>query len=258
MVELDHLSYSSISLYQTCPRAWRYRYVEKIPTPASASLAFGSAFHSAIETIIARRAIDQPVEPVAAWTAAWEVATQQEIDYQGELPEELSNQGLRLLTHKDTADLLNSIVPMLDADGQPVIEKRVELRVPGVPVPIIGYIDTILSNGIPADFKTSTRAWTEDKAREELQPAYYLAALNQMGYSQNPSHEFQHFVFVKTKVPQIQIIPTVHPPADWLWLFGAVQEVWRGIEAGVFPPNPGSWRCSERYCEYWSRCRGRP
>jgi len=29
------------------------------------------------------------------------------------------------------------------------------------------------------------------------------------------------------------------------------------IESGVYPINVGGWWCSERYCKYWSECRGK-
>lgn len=257
MTELTHLSYSSISLYQTCPRAWQFRYIDGIRSRPTAALVMGTAFHNSVEDIIRALAMGEDSNPTEIWTRRWAEVQDQEPDYQGELPEELSNMGLRMLTAKSTVDLLDSIMPMLDENGAPVIEKRVELRVPGVPIPVIGFIDVILATGAPADFKTAARMWTAEKAREELQPVFYLAALNQAGYTQNPTHEFCHFVFTKTARPQAAAFSAVHSPAEWLWLFGAIQAVWKGIAAGVFPPNPSSWKCSDRWCDQWAMCRGR-
>lgn len=50
--ELDHLSYSSISMYLTCARSWRFKYLEQAPTIASPELVFGSAIHSAVENYL--------------------------------------------------------------------------------------------------------------------------------------------------------------------------------------------------------------
>ncbi len=258
MAELNHLSYSSVSTYQLCARSWEYKYVKKISTPASPSLVFGSAFHGVVEAVIkARVAGDQQIPVEAIWAEHWAKVQEEKIDWASELPEELSNLGLRMLTHKDTIALLQSIEPMLDETGAPMIEKRVELHVPGVPIPIIGYIDLIDSTGCPCDFKTAARMWTKEKAEAEEQPLFYHAALNQAGYTQNPGMFFRHFVFTKTKTPQTAVFTTQHTPAQLFWLFGAIREVWRGIEAGVFPPNPASWKCSDRWCEHFDRCRGR-
>lgn len=255
--ELEHLSYSSISLYWLCARAWEFKYVKKVPTPTAPALAFGSAFHGSIEAVIKAKSAGEMPDLAALWSEEWAKATQQEISWESELPEEHSNLGLRMLTHKDTVSLLSAIEPMLNEDGSPVIEHRVELRVPEVPIPIVGYIDVMLANGSPADFKTAARMWTQEKAEEEMQPGFYLAALNQAGYTQNPEKAFTHFVFTKTRTPQAAAFRTIHTGAELLWLFGLIKAVWKGISAGIFPPNPGSWKCTPKYCDYWAQCRGR-
>lgn len=257
MAELQHLSYSSISTYQLCARSWAYRYVEKVPVRKGAALAFGSAFHGTVEAVIRNHntALSAPIQEI--WAQQWQAQTAEaDIDWSGDLPEELFNVGARMLAHKDTAALLGSIAPLLDG-ADPVIEKRIELRVPGVPVPIIGYIDVITADGVPCDFKTSARAWTADKQEAELQPLFYLAALAQAGYTLNPQRAFRHYVFVKTKTPQVQTLQSTYTPAALFWLLGLIREVWKGIAAEAYPPNPGSWKCSQRWCEYWHLCRGR-
>ena len=40
--EIDHLSYSSISAYLYCPRSWKYKYLESIPTIASPEQHFNT------------------------------------------------------------------------------------------------------------------------------------------------------------------------------------------------------------------------
>jgi hypothetical protein len=257
MAELDHLSYSSISLYTTCPAAWEKKYVEKIPTPTSAALVFGSAFHTAVESLVGSRAAGKVVDAPVLWSGVWNQTIEgKDIVWNGDLPEELSNQGLRMLTHKDTQKVLHSISPMLHPDGEPIIEQRVELRVPGVPVPIVGYIDVVLADGSPADFKTAARMWTQDQAEKELQPVYYIAALNQAGHVV-PEGRFTHFVFTKTKTPQAAAFETRHEISQVFWLFNLIERTWRAIESGSFPPNPSSWKCSEKWCDYWTMCRGK-
>ena len=74
---------------------------------------------------------------------------------------------------------------------------------------MVGYIDVITADGIPGDFKTSARTWTVDKALNETQPLFYLAALNQIGVRE-VNLRFRHYVFVKTKTPQFQVIEHSH------------------------------------------------
>ena len=49
---LDHISYSSVKTYQTCPRKFAFKYIEQVPEEFKpSSLAFGSAFHTAVERV---------------------------------------------------------------------------------------------------------------------------------------------------------------------------------------------------------------
>jgi len=84
---------------------------------------------------------------------------------------------------------------------------------------------------------------------------FYLAALNQAGYTLNCGL-FRHYVFVKTKKPQIQIWESYRTIGQMFWLFGLIKETWEAISAGAFPPNTTTFKCSPRYCEYWGICRG--
>lgn len=248
---MDHLSYSSISAYLTCGQNWRYRYVDKLPALTSTNLIFGSAVHAAVEAYV-----QMGGDITDLWHAAWvdQMAENEgRVDWGVETPEELFNQGVRMLTSSSTLAVLDTLHPL----GHDWIERKVELRVPGVPVPVVGYIDIVTDDGVPGDFKTSARSWTQDKANGEMQPLFYLAALNQAGYERNPDWRFRHYVLVKTKEPKVQIIEHSHKPAEALWLFEMIKSVWDAISAGVYPLNPTGWKCSPQYCEYWSRCRGR-
>lgn len=141
-------------------------------------------------------------------------------------------------------------------DAGPMIERKVTLMVPEVDVPIIGYIDIILSlnGGTPADFKTSAKSWTLDKARAEMQPVFYLAAMGQMGIPVN--WDFAHIVMVKTKTPKCQIFKTRHRPDEVFRLFEQIQTVWKSMSSGTFlPAAPGCWKCSPKCCEFWKICQ---
>ena len=249
--EINHLSYSSISSYLMCAAAWKFHYIDKIQTPTSPALVFGSAFHNTIEQWLGGKAESL----TDAWSKEWQKQTEgQVIDWGTDIPEELFNKGIDMLTNQDIlAEMQNTFFTHAE---MPVIETKVELSIPAVPVPIIGYIDIITSDKVPGDFKTSSKSWTTDKALDETQPLFYLAAMNQMGFPVD-GWRFRHYVFVKTKTPKLQVFEHVHNPGQIMWLFGMIQTVWRGIDCGVFPENPGTWKCSPRYCEYWSMCRGK-
>lgn len=251
---LDHLSYSSISAYLTCARAWRFKYVESIPTFSTPELVFGSAIHNAIETYVQS---DRQAAPVDCWKQSWDKALErdQQVVWGADTPESHFNEGVRILTDEKIVYNLNTITPAYDEQGAKV-ERKVELRVPGVPIPVIGYIDIITHDGVPCDFKTSSKSWSSDRAIGETQSLFYLAALNQAGQTV-PGWKFRHLVIVKTKTPQFQMFEHSHRPSECFWLFGMIQNVWKGIDAGVFPENPTGWKCSPQYCDFWMRCRGK-
>lgn len=248
---IEHLSYSSISNYLLCGMAWKFHYVDKVETSTSSNLIFGSAFHNTVEAFL--NGHEKPIHEL--WSKEWQNQIEgKKIDYGNSTEAELYNLGIRMLTDADVQKGL--IDTFLTQEKMPVIEKFVELKIKGIPIPIIGYIDIITADGIPGDFKTSARSWTPDKATEEMQPLFYLAALKQAGKPVE-SGKFRHYIFVKTKKPQFQVFETVHKELELEWLEFLVKGVWDGISKEVYAPNPNTWKCNPNYCEYWSICRGK-
>lgn len=249
--ELTHLSYSSINLYLTCARAWHFRYVEKVPTPVAPELVFGSAVHDAIEEHVRN---GRPL--LEAFAETWNTRIAAEpVCWGASTPEEHYNNGVRLLGDAKVQAGLAAIHAAHDSEGAR-IERRIELNLPGVPIPIIGYVDIVSDDGVPGDFKTSARSWTQDKAASELQSLFYLAAFNQLGIA-TPEWKFRHFILVKTKQPQLQILEHAHRPGEIFWMIELVQRAWLGIEREVYPMNPNSWKCSPQWCDHYGLCRGR-
>lgn len=254
MPNLDHLSYSSVSSYLTCARAWKYHYVDRIPRPTAPALVFGSAFHNTVETYLTA---DEPM--TALWPKQWSAQLESErtVDWGKQSAEGLAATGLRMVTAESVKELADQVKGEFEPGNATCdIERRVELHVPGVPVPIVGYIDVITRDGVPGDFKTAARMWTDAKASNSMQSLFYLAALNQAGV-EVPSWKFRHYVFTKASKPTARMFEVAHKPGELFWLFGLIAEVWRGIEAEIYPPNPDTWKCSPRYCDYWDRCRGK-
>lgn len=251
MSELDHLSYSSITAYLDCPENWRRKYIAKEPTKSSPALVFGSAFHGTLE-----RLVTQPEGDVLSmWHEEWNKALdRQEIFWGIETPEEIFNDGVRMWSDAALLAEVKKIKPKQDEKGW-MVERKVSLSVPGVPVPVIGFIDVILADGTPADFKTSSKSWSDDKAADSLQSLFYLAALNQAGMKIN--WKFQHIVFVKLKTPKVQMIEHAHTPGELFFLFELIKRVWDGISKDVYPLNPSTWKCSSRFCDYYADCRGK-
>jgi putative RecB family exonuclease len=275
MSELQHLSYSSISAYLDCPAKWKFRYLDKLPSFGNANLFFGSVWHNTIEEYISVSATGtEALQQI--YKKRWEA--QQEKDgenmnwidpYTGKSVEDKTYlQGVNWITDNIDAEGHSSMASFLDTlhpkkrknpgeKEKPLhVEDFVKLNVPGVPIPIIGFIDVITQDDIPTDFKTSGKSWSANRAAGELQPLFYLAALSQASV-RVPGRQFRHIVFVKSKTPKVQVFETQHNMKKLLWLYRIIEGVWEAIELGAFPVNPTGFLCSKQYCDYWGSCRGK-
>lgn len=265
-MSVKHLSYSSVDTYMRCPRSWKRKYMEHADMPVHVNLIFGSVFHSVVEDDIRSRCLGTGMLDLQwLWNKHWKdkVAESGTIDWGKLSPSDYYNDGLRMLGNKDVMATIRSmnafmVHPLIYGEvsqPMPSVELEFSLLLNGIKVPIIGFIDVIGTDGVPVDIKTASKSWPAGKGEQEIQPAIYLAALNQCGYVQHGGR-FRYVVFIKTKVPKVQVIDLQYTPAQIEWAVGAVRDVWKGIKRGVFPPNYTGWMCSPNQCGYWDTCRG--
>lgn len=237
---VTHLSYSSVSLYLTCPRQWKYRYIDQIPTGPNEALLFGSAWHKAVEHYVGDGRDVPSLRSTLAeqWWMAWEEA----LDGVGSLPDHVADKVVELAALGAVLASNSEILVVVDAIRPVAVERRVTFMVPGVPVPVIGYIDAVLPDDTLVDFKTAGKPWAEDRIQKyERQPAFYLSATG--------GHKFRHVVFVKSWRPAVQVIDSEWPDPQGV-AFPMVREAWDGIGRGDFRCKPE--RCE--WCDYKELC----
>ena len=254
-MEIDHLSYSSISSYLSCGKAWKYRYIDKVQADPSPSLIIGSCIHDTVEKIVECNSLGIEGPEIAEFATQTVKERVENIEPINNTPEaeNVLQDVLRCVQSPHVQTAVNALKAKVDEQGA-MIERKVTLELPEVDVPIIGYIDIILADGTPADFKTAARSWTQEKAESEMQPIFYLGAMGQCGIPVN--WKFKHLVIVKNKIPKFQIFEHEHTPLEVFRLGVKVQEVWKSIKQGTFlPAAPGSWKCSPKFCEYWDICQ---
>ncbi len=262
---VKHLSHSSVNTYLMCPKSWQFRYIEKPRVKVAVALPFGTAIHKAIQTYIAAKVEGHDVKPlVDLWPDCWHGALHEPRNADNikwdRTYDHYTNLGASMLSAPDVVAAIEGIEPLLvpiPGEPLPYVEYRVEFRVPGVPVPVIGYIDMIEVDGVPVDFKTAARKWSKGKEHTEMQTDFYLLGLNYEGYDLNPNLQFRYYIFTKTKSPTCQILDTVRCWGDLLFTMQTIKEVWEAIQAGAFPPNPTTWKCGPKWCEYYPLCRGK-
>lgn len=247
---IGHLSYSSISRYLKCGKQWKFRYLDKLEEESSDALQFGSAWHKMIryyleESFSGNTKLYDRIDFGSHWSQAIEESCTEEN------AGELMQLGEKMLTSPKITKTIQGLGPTIDPES---LEMKTELRIPGVPVPIIGFIDMIQNDGIPIDIKTASRKWSQEQAHTDLQATFYIAALEQLQMIKLPA-KFKFMVFTKTKNPDVQILETTRTHQDIFALYGLVNEVWQAISREVFPPtDPGNWWCSHKYCGFWNVC----
>lgn len=215
---LDHLSYSSISTFLNCPKQWYMNYVLGQRSEPTITLAFGTAMHTAVQTAVrqrekARAAIfDETFDALTGEYCAADIVKHKKI--------------ARVLLGADSTKEMVNWLRSQTEDGFD-IEKELRFYVPGVPVPILGYIDILLGNGVPVDIKTSAWDWQDDRVVGDLQAKMYVYGLNALGISNTT--DFIHAIMVKnTGNPRSYTLHSQHPDFR-LEVELAVQSVWSGI-----------------------------
>jgi hypothetical protein len=246
---IEHLSYSSINTFLSCAANWKMKYIDKLPTSGSPEMTLGTAIHDTIEQHLLGKG-----DLLSIYPEAWAKALTKDVNvfWGTDTPEQVCNEGIRLLSAK----AVTTGIQQLKSSQTPTIETKVELHVPGVPIPIVGYIDLIDSHGVPGDFKTSKASWSMDKAAGSIQTLFYLTALNQAGDHRH-NWVFRHYIIVKTKTPNFQVLEHSHRPGEMFWLLQMIKNVWMAIESGIYPENPTTWLCGPEYCDFYKQCRGK-
>lgn len=196
----EHLSASQITMFQRCPEQWRRRYLlGQVERPGGA-LVWGSADHYAHEQNFTQKIVSHEDIPVAdvkeAFAEGFERAIERnggttEVVWGDDKPDDLKDRGVKLV---------EAYHGQVSPTVQPVqVEQRFEARIPGVPVPVIGYID-IETELAGIERKTAKAKTTSIKPGWRIQGLLYQSVIRK---------PVDWHVSVKTKTPSIYTPPMV-------------------------------------------------
>jgi putative RecB family exonuclease len=246
----EHLSYTQISTYMTCPLRYRLQYVDKIP-PAfkSAALAFGSAIHEAIGAFYHQHLLGDSLRPdqmTDVYREAWRNGDQTEIRFfNGDSEDSLLEKAKRML--QVFHDNFDPTVAILG------VEEFFELPVDGIP-PLCGYIDLIEQNSegsvTLADLKTAARKPVNGAVHQNLQLTAYSVGVEALGFSPDTVN-LRLDVLTKTKEPQMVRLETIRTNEDRERFIRLIKQVWNAIEQEVFFPRH-DWHCGQ--CAWADTC----
>jgi hypothetical protein len=261
-----------------CRESWRRYYLCGERSAPTGSMFLGRQVDEAI-TLYYRRILEHGdqlgVDQVKdAFWDGWKAAAEAERDQLGIAWEEDLGEERAFKLGLDAIDLsFSELIPRL---GEPVaVQRRLEYTLaPGLEWSVLGFIgleavqrDTE-GNETPiiVDYKVKTTPLTQPKADHDFQPAVYLAGRWLEG---NPAAAFTFAQIAKPgprrREMAASLVSTNRSIGQLRGALVRIAQAAREIVAcyETFGPeepwgfaDPGSWKCSERYCEAWHSCPG--
>jgi RecB family exonuclease len=240
------LSATRIKTYLTCPRQFRYIYVDKLPKTLTGPLALGRVLHETIRSLHLKSletgdALDLAFA-VAEFDHRWNLLLETDRPFFKE--GEATNQKLQALA----GDMLVRYVEANRGKPAPlVIEFPFELSVGDHEIcGIIDRIDEAADGLILTDFKSGKAKPSARVLNADLQLTIYAFAIEQL-FGEAPSRVIYYHLRDQTR------LLTLRSHDDFQTLkSGVLPHVTQAIDACLFPPQYGYW-C--RFCDFQQRCK---
>ncbi len=253
----DHLSYSQINCYLTCPLKYRFHYIDGLEEEfTSSALLFGAGIHSGIQAYLQSILEADPLRPdqlLDVYREEWRTSGNRSIRYSArESEESLLNKAHELFTlFMDQYNPAAEVIAVEEAFTVDLNELAAESPTPFPP--LTGYIDAIIKNGSTTliDYKTSSRKPGKDVNAMQL-VAYSLGSVT-LGYDPNEL-AYRYEYLVKTAKPEFVNYPVRIDDDDRRRFLKIITRVWKAIKSSIFYPNPG-YLCGpcgyQGYCKAW-------
>ena len=262
--EEPHYSYSALNTYiNTCQLLYYYRYIEKAEAERTpVALPFGSAFHSVLSEQAQAAAKTGKLLTAGEMTEAFATYFQANCKDAANIvfkrDENIEDQ---IATAKRMFEVVNK--EWLDYWNIQSVAEPFRIEIPGLSKPVIGELDMVISEQTPfddendrgsdtiVDFKTAARMWSDDKPAKDLQATVFSYAFEKT-HGRRPSFRFD--VVTKAKTPTVKHLYTSRDDDHYQRLEKLFLTADKGIQAGIFLPNEGSFACAD--CPFADRCAG--
>ena len=260
-VNMDHLSWSSIQTFRTCPRKFFHKYVRRDPEESvAAALIHGGALHRAVERVHQLRLLGDPLPDVDELLRFFDLGMQDGL-----------GRGVPVLFAKDesvdslrdlAARMLSAYMTHMKAEPSSEVigiehAQRVRL-VPRAPE-IETRLDLIELRGedlVITDLKSSRSKWGDDKARENLPQLvlYAHAVLGQLEDLGAKRVVLRFVVVTKGKNPVVQVLSPAVSHEDSTRVKQLVSDCWQAISTATAFHRREGWQCKQ--CPFRKRCLG--
>jgi RecB family exonuclease len=157
----EYISYSQIRLYQTCPKKFRYAYIDEIERPVNDKVFLGTIFHSVVEYYLKEKISDRAPgkEELLKRFEEQFLESQKKQKITWDTPEaETRKRGLAFVRHflKEIAPEINPLM----------VERELVVDLPDMAVKLKGIIDLVETDFSITDFKTTTAKWSRNRIKE--------------------------------------------------------------------------------------------
>jgi putative RecB family exonuclease len=247
--EHDHLSYSQVACYLSCPLQYRLKYLDKVePAFNSAALAFGSAIHEAVAAFHQSRLEADPLssdQMLDVYRDQWRRAGQVKF-FNGDSENTLLEKARQMLqVFHESADQNVQVIG---------VEEFFEIPLGGLPL-FQGYIDLIEQSPdgevILVDLKTASKKLSQSNVDTNMQLTAYALATESMGFNADEM-KFRLDVLLKTKEAGLVKYETSRTPDDRYRFIKLLYSVWNGIQSDVFFPRQ-DLGCVQ--CQWATQCK---
>ena len=251
---LEHLSHSRIQGYISCGLKWKLHYMDHVkPAFTPAALAYGIAFHEAVEEGLAGLMVGT-MPPIPDLVAIVEKSlTEQETD----VPVQYADEGGKSAMIELAGRMLAAWTTWKRPEARILaVEHQFELSLaPGLPS-LVGRIDLVEEHAdhiLLVDVKTAKSRWSAQQVEEHAsQLVLYREAVKTMAAELGKPVKLAFEVITKTKVPTVERYIIDREGEDIDRQVRIAQEVVKAVQAGIFIPQPG-WACAS--CPWAGPCR---
>ena len=251
----DYISFSSLSLYRSCPLRWYFKYRVGLPEDSvSAALVYGSGIHRAIQLHFTELlAGNPPPHSDALLTEFW-------VGWAERHPQQIrfgKDESLDSLGHLAQRTLLAFQQSDAALPHGEILAVEEELRgqvVPGCP-DVLGRVDLIVDAGdalVIADWKTARSRWSRAQVEDSAEQLLLYGELAK-DFCPGKPLRLEFVVLTKTKDVAVDRHTLLVDPAAVARTKRIVETVWRAIEAEHFYPAPSAMNCPA--CPYRDECR---
>ena len=246
-----YLSNSRIAVYQSCGEAFRRSYAEGFRYPPSPRMAVGKSVHSLVESSLLYKMANKSLRTLEqALDEASNVTNLEFTDVQASYGDEQSTKAGdwvdRVRKLYQTWHLMRAphIVPL-------GVEEKFHTVIRGVPVKgVIDLIDGAGGKVTVVDLKITERRKTDHDLKNSLQLALYanIKGVQDVGFDS----------IINKVIPEVSLVRACYTKEETAWPEEIVESTAKAISAGVFPlASPDHWRCSQKFCSFWTSCRGK-